>query len=142
MFAVLPERLSIKASGVAVSLLLCACATKPPAFEGNPMPEDQVSAFMQILTQRSDYDAPPKFAHGYAPFFPAQYAKTRHWGYAALEFNIRPDGSTDEIRVVAARAPAFAQEAALAVYQWQFKPARKNGQPVQVRVRLPFTFRI
>ncbi|PYJ48918.1 MAG: hypothetical protein DME85_01340 [Verrucomicrobia bacterium] len=28
-----------------------------------------------------------------------------------------------------------------AVQDWQFTPARKNGQPVVVRMRMPFTFR-
>ncbi|HYY14911.1 MAG TPA: energy transducer TonB [Chthoniobacterales bacterium] len=143
MFAVGWNKLSTKALTAASSLMLCACASREPvAFEGNPMPADQVSTFMQVLTSKSEYDIPPQLAHGYAPRYPPQYAKTRHWGYALLEFNIEPDGSTSGIRMISARALAFAQEAALAVERWQFTPARKNGQPVAVRVRLPFTFRV
>jgi TonB family protein len=111
------------------------------AFEGNPMPENQVTSFMQVITPRSAYDTPPKFLQGYAPFYPNALAGTRIWGYAALDFNIGPDGSTSDIRLIAARGFDFGQEAALAVYKWHFAPARKNGQPVRVRVRLPFTFR-
>ncbi|HET9418691.1 MAG TPA: energy transducer TonB [Chthoniobacterales bacterium] len=142
MIAVSRARLSIKPIGAALSLLLCGCASERLAFEGNPMPADQVRTFMQVLTPRREYDTPPQFVHGYAPRYPVQYARTQHWGYALLEFNIEPDGSTSQIRIVAARALAFGQEAALAVEQWKFTPARKNGQPVGVRVRLPFTFRV
>lgn len=106
------------------------------------MPADQVRTFMQVLTPQSEYDTPPEFVHGYAPFYPPRYLRTRHLGYAVLEFNIAPDGSTSQTRIVAANALAFGQEAALTVAKWQFRPARKNGQPVAVRVRLPFTFRV
>jgi TonB family protein len=141
MLALARNKLSIKAVTAASSLMLCACASEPLAFEGNPMPADQVRTFMQVLTPKSEYDTPPQLEHGYAPRYPPQYLKTRHWGYALLEFNIEPDGSTSRIRMVSARALAFAQEAALAVEKWNFTPARKNGQPIAVRVRLPFTFR-
>jgi len=142
MSAVLRDRLSIKVIGAVISLLLCGCASEPLAFEGNPMPADQVRTFMKVLTLGGDYDTRPELLHGYAPFYPAQYARVRHWGYAVLEFNVEADGSTSHLRIVAARALAFGQEAALAVEKWQFSPARKNGQPVAVRVRLPFTFRV
>jgi TonB family protein len=142
MFAVDRNKLLIKAIGATISLLLCGCQSERLAFEGNPMPVDQVRTFMKVLTPRSGYDTPPELVHGYAPFYPARYARTRHLGYAVLEFNIRPDGSTSETRIVAASALAFGQEAALAVAKWRFTPARKNGQPVGVRVRLPFTFRV
>jgi TonB family protein len=132
----------MKAIGAALSLCLSGCQSEPLAFEGNPMPADQVRAFMQVLTPRSDYDTPPELVRGYAPFYPARYARVRHWGYAVLEFSVEPDGSASRIRIVAARALAFGQEAALAVEKWQFTPARKNGQPVRVHVRLPFTFRV
>jgi TonB family protein len=111
------------------------------AFVGDPMPESQVTTFMQVITPRSAYDAPPKFLHGYAPFFPPRLAGKGYWGYAALDFNIETDGSTSDIRMIAARGYDFAQEAAYAVGKWRFLPAQKNGQPVRVRVQLPFTFR-
>jgi TonB family protein len=142
MRAVARGRLPINVLAAAMSLLLCSCQSEPLAFEGNPMPVAQVSTFMKVLTPRSDYDTPPQFVHGFAPFSPALYSRVRHWGYAVLEFNVETDGSTSHIRIVAARAPAFGQEAARAVEKWQFTPARENGQPVVARVRLPFTFRV
>jgi TonB family protein len=105
------------------------------------MPEKQVATYMTSVTPSSAYDTPPKFLKGYAPFFPAREAKTRHWGYAVVEFSVTADGATSNIRPIAATAYSFAQQAMHAVQNWRFAPARKHGQPVVVRMRLPFTFR-
>jgi len=105
------------------------------------MPEKQVVAYMTSITPSSAYDTAPKFLKGYAPFFPSREAKTRHWGYAVVDFNVTADGTTSDVRPALATAYSFAKEAMIAVQNWQFAPARKHGQPVVVRMRLPFTFR-
>jgi TonB family protein len=122
-------------------LPLCGCSTVNLATEGNLMPEKQVATYMAPISPKSAYDTPPKFVRGYAPFFPASQSKRRDWGYALVEFNVKADGTTSDVRAILATAYPFAEEAALAVQKWQFQPARKNGQPVVVKVRLPFTFR-
>ena len=123
------------------TLLLCDCSSPNLATEGNPMPEKQVVAYMTSITPSSVYDTPPKFLKGYAPFFPSREAKTRHWGYAVVDFNVTADGTTSDVRPALATAYSFAKEAMIAVQNWQFAPARKHGQPVVVRMRIPFTFR-
>jgi len=105
------------------------------------MPEKQVATYITPVTPPSAYDTPPKFLKGYAPFFPATEAKRRHWGYALVEFSVAADGTTSDIRPITATAYSFAEKAMSAVQDWQFTPARKNGQPVVVRMRMPFTFR-
>jgi TonB family protein len=126
---------------VATTLFFCGCASRELATEGNPMPEKQVAAYIQPITSSSSYDTPPRFLRGYAPFFPTQEARTRQWGYAVVEFSVTANGTTSDVRAVLATAYSFAEKAMLAVQNWQFAPARKNGQPVVVRMRLPFTFR-
>jgi len=123
------------------TLLLCDCSSPNLATEGNPMPEKQVVAYMTSITPSSAYDTPPKFLKGYAPFFPSREARTRHWGYAVVDFNVAADGTTSDVRPAVATAYSFAKEAMIAVQNWQFAPARKHGQPVVVRMRIPFTFR-
>ena len=123
------------------TLLLCDCSSPNLATEGNPMPEKQVVAYMTSITPSSVYDTPPKFLKGCAPFFPSREAKTRHWGYAVVDFNVTADGTTSDVRPALATAYSFAKEAMIAVQNWQFAPARKHGQPVVVRMRIPFTFR-
>jgi len=126
---------------VATTLFFCGCASTQLPTEGSPMPEKQVAAYIQPVTASSAYDTPPRFLKGYAPFFPTREAKTRHWGYAVVEFNVTADGTTSDVRAVLATAYSFAEKAMLAVQTWQFAPARKHGQPVVIRMRLPFTFR-
>jgi protein TonB len=121
--------------------LLCGCSSENVAVEGNPMPEQQVTAYITPVTPSSAYDTLPKFSTGYVPFFPEREAKTRHWGYAVVEFNVTTDGTTSDVRPVVATAYSFARAATVAVQKWRFAPARKNGQPVVVRMRQPFTFR-
>jgi TonB family protein len=106
------------------------------------MPQNQVAKFMKVVTPASEYDTPPRFLRGFAPFFPQGAARENIWGFAELDFIVRPDGSTSNVRLIKATAYDFAREAAVAVQQWKFTPAMKNGRPVPVRVRLPFTFRV
>jgi TonB family protein len=124
-------------------LFLCSCASVSShvAFEGNPMPATQVASYLEVLTPSAAYDTPPKFSDGYAPFYPENEAKKNRLGYALLEFNVLTDGTTRDIRGIRATSYAFVNEAISAVREWRFEPARKNGNPVAVRVRLPFSFR-
>jgi TonB family protein len=122
-------------------LLLCDCSSPNLAIEGNEMPEKQVATYITSVTPSRAYDTPPKFLKGYAPFFPATEAKRRHWGYALVEFSVTTDGTTTDIRPITATAYSFAEKAMKAVQNWRFAPARKNGQPVVIRMRMPFTFR-
>ena len=132
---------SFAALSLVTTLLLCDCSSPNLAIEGNPMPEKEVATYITPVTPPSAYDTPPKFLKGYAPFFPATEAKRRHWGYALVEFSVAADGTTSDIRPITATAYSFAEKAMSAVQDWQFTPARKNGQPVVVRMRMPFTFR-
>jgi TonB family protein len=127
---------------LAIGAIVCGCTPLHMAFEGNPMPEEQVATFLKIVSPKSAYDTPPKFKRGYAPFFPVNEARKRQWGYAMAEFTVTPEGETDNIRIIAATAVSFAQEAGITLQDWRFIPAQKNGRPVAVTVRLPFTFRL
>jgi TonB family protein len=134
------DRWWIKRIALVIGLVFWGCTTQLP-FEGEPMPPAQVAAFMKVVTPASEYDTPPKFVRGFAPFFPEQLAGKGHWGYAELDFDIQTDGSTNDIRLVEATAYDFGRAAARAMQKWKFSPAVKNGRPVRVHARLPFTFR-
>lgn len=105
------------------------------------MPEAQVSRFLVVMSPKSAYDVPPKFVKGFAPDFPEVETYRRQWGYANMEFTITREGKADDMEIAAATAMSFAQEAYYALSNWRFIPAQKNGSPVPVRARMPFTFR-
>jgi protein TonB len=112
------------------------------ALEGNPMPPNQVSRFLVIISPNSAYDVPPQFVKGFAPDFPEKEAYQREWGYANIEFTIKSDGKPDDFKIAAATAMSFAEEAYIALQNWRFQPAQKNGHAVSVKARMPFTFRL
>jgi TonB family protein len=131
----------LRPGSLLTAAILFSCANPKMAFEGNPMPEEQVARFLQIVSPKSAYDTPPKFKRGYSPFFPDAESMKRQWGYAMTEFTITPNGQVDDIKIIAATALSFAQEAFSALQDWRFTPAQKNGAAVPVRARIPFTFR-
>src|SRR5260370_8173288 len=114
-------------------LLLCDCSSPNLAIESNPMPEKQVATYMTSVTPSSAYDTPPKFLKGYAPFFPATESKTRHWGYAVVEFSVTADGATSDIRPITATPYSFTEEAIYAVQNCRFPPPRQPHHPLFIR---------
>jgi TonB family protein len=131
----------LKIVSLLIMPMLAGCAASRLAFEGNPMPQEQVASFLQVVSPRSAYDTPPKFVKGYAPFFPEAEGRKRQIGYALAEFTITAKGTANNIRILKATTPNFAEEAGYTVRDWHFAPAKKNGEAVAVRARLPFTFR-
>ena len=105
------------------------------------MPKEQVMSFLKVVSPQGSYDTPPVFVRGYAPYFPEAEAKTGHLGYALAEFTVTTEGSVRHIRIIKASNENFGEEAGYTVRDWRFSPAKKNGQAVPVRARLPFTFR-
>jgi TonB family protein len=61
-------------------------------------------------------------------------------GHADIEFVIDREGRARLPRIVSATADEFGWSAATAVAQWVFKAPRRGGQPVDVKVRIPFEF--
>lgn len=57
-----------------------------------------------------------------------------------LVVSLDSNGSVVKTEVVQADKEQFAAPAQKAVMQWQFSPARRNGQPVPAKIRVPVTF--
>lgn len=61
-------------------------------------------------------------------------------GRAEVEFVIDREGRARLPRVVSATHEPFGWAAATAVSQWVFRSPRRSGEPVDVKVRIPFDF--
>ena len=83
----------------------------------------------------------PKLIRGTAPIYPISQLQQHKSGGAVISFTIDEQGKTRGFRVISTNYPYFASHAILAVQRWQFEPARKNGHPVAVRLRVPFNYR-
>ena len=78
---------------------------------------------------------------------PANYTSeaTRHRidGVVLLEVTVAADGSVRNPRVLQALGYGLDEQAVKSVLQWRYKPARRNGQPIdsEVTVSIGFTYR-
>jgi TonB family protein len=89
----------------------------------------------------SQYDVPPKFISGPAPTYPPSRLRQRESGYADIVFTVDESGHTRDFRVVKTSYLYFANHAILAMQDWRFQPATKNGHPVPCPLHVPFTYR-
>lgn len=68
--------------------------------------------------------------------------RERIQGSVTLEVVVLKDGTVGEVVVTRSLDQTYGldEQAVSAARQWQFKPGKKDGQPVPVRVELEFTF--
>ena len=74
------------------------------------------------------------------PQYTSDAMRAKVQGVVTLECVVRLDGAIGEARVTKSLNPDLDQEAIKAVKQWRFKPGRKDGKPVPVRITLEVTF--
>jgi TonB family protein len=86
------------------------------------------------------YDTPPKLVSGSAPVYPMSQWRSGKSGFANVILTIGRDGRTYDISVEQASYAYFGSHTIIAVKDWKFEPARNNGQPVPLKVRLLVRF--
>src|SRR5439155_478046 len=57
-----------------------------------------------------------------------------------LLVTVAADGTVRDVGVAQSAGPALDAAAIAAVVRWKFKPALRDGQPFEARVRIPFRF--
>lgn len=77
-----------------------------------------------------------------APVHPPGLQKKMRNGSAVIECLITDTGAVQDVKVASASEPEFGQAAEAAIRQWEFRPGEKAGQPVAVRLQIPFDFRL
>lgn len=75
-----------------------------------------------------------------APVHPLELARKMISGRAVIECIVTDTGVAREVKVLSASHPGFGEAAQDAVSQWEFRPGEKAGQPVAVRLQIPFEF--
>jgi TonB family protein len=58
-----------------------------------------------------------------------------------IDFVIDRDGRARLPQIISATSEEFGWAAATAVAQWVFRPPLRGGQPVDIKVRIPFSFK-
>jgi TonB family protein len=90
----------------------------------------------------SKYDKPPKLAHSVRPEYPMSQRRAGFKGEVVVQFVVEKSGQVRNPYVVRSTNPAFDQPAIKAILQWRFKPAEKDGRPVECRMQLPIIFQL
>lgn len=85
-------------------------------------------------------DTPPKPATTVNPGYPADLTDTGIGGTAVILVVVKADGTVGDATVQSTDHPAFGLAALGAIKSWTFEPARRDGQPIERRVSIPFEF--
>ncbi len=83
-------------------------------------------------------DPEPKPLERTAPAYPEKHLGKP--GKAEIEIIIDREGNAQLPRIVSSSAPEFGWAAATAISSWRFEPPRRDGKPVDARVRVPMDF--
>lgn len=90
-----------------------------------------------------EIDTPPRPVVQAPPLYPMSARQDGLEGEVALEFVVGVDGTVSDVRVTESRpGTVFVSAARSAVEGWRFEPAKRGGDPVPVRVRVPLTFEL
>ncbi len=76
------------------------------------------------------------------PVYPENLAKLQRQGNVLLAGRITVQGRVSDLHLVAASDKDFVQPAAEAVQAWEFRPAMRDGKPVQVFLNVAVRFRM
>jgi len=73
--------------------------------------------------------------------YPASAIRDRMEGTVLVQLTIPPDGIPKDVKVVRGLRADFDESAIAAVNKWKFRPAMKDGNPIQVTVTLQVEFK-
>lgn len=130
--------MKLACAAICLALAAPALAQRPKVYSyaDRPLSPGQ----MQVSAPGGKLDSPPRFLRGDSPKYPITQAWKQKGGVAVIAFKIDESGRTRDLRVVKADYPAFGAHAVLAIKHWQFEPAKRNGKPVVVDVRMAINF--
>jgi protein TonB len=85
---------------------------------------------------------PPVPVRTVAPKFPDDMKRAGTSGLVTVSCLIDEKGNVTEPKVVKTSNDAFSEPAIEALSKWKFKPAKKDGAVVAIRVNIPVQFNI
>ena len=85
---------------------------------------------------------PPVPVRTVPPKFPEEMRRSGSAGLVTVNCLIDEKGNVTETKVVKASNDAFAEPALEALKKWKFKPAKKEGAAIAIRVNIPVQFTV
>jgi protein TonB len=85
---------------------------------------------------------PPVPVRTVAPKFPEEMRRNGSAGLVTVSCLIDEKGNVTEPKVLKSSNDAFSEPALEALKKWKFKPAKKDGAAVAIRVNIPVQFTV
>jgi protein TonB len=111
--------------------------------QGGNSKEPQVSFSSDKRSPGGSPLAVPRYGQNREPYYPAA-AREQGWqGTALLKVLVMKNGSVGTLEILRSSGYSILDRSALkAVKEWKFVPAQKDGQPIEIGVEIPVTFRL
>lgn len=126
-------------SRILIVTLVAACGGTR---EDSQRSDRAMAAGSLVAPPSEQWDTPASLLSGKTPAYPISLFVTGKTGYAEVVFTVAQDGSTRDIKVIEADQPAFGDHLAIAVRNWRFEPARKDGQAIASTLNYGLCFEI
>lgn len=95
------------------------------------------SAVSRAVDEKSE---PPVPVRTVAPEIPQNFARAGGSGLVTVSFLVDEKGQVQDAAVEKSSNPELNEPAVKAIRKWRFKPARKDGAAVAMRVSIPIKF--
>jgi TonB family protein len=120
-------------SGARIGVVLAALALLIPlsAFQNRP-----------IYHAGEDGITLPSVTHKVDPSYTEEAKEAKIQGTVGLSLVVNSEGRADDVKVTQSLETGLDLNAVAAVSQWLFKPGTKDGQPVDVAVKIEVNFRL
>jgi TonB family protein len=123
-------------TAVILAAVCCVRAQDQPA----PIPQDSASP-VPVYKIGSGV-TPPRVIQQADPEFSEQARKKNFQGTCVLSLVVSEDGMPRNIRITEPLGMGLDEKAVEAVRSWKFDPARKDGKPVAVEIRVEVDFHL
>ncbi len=118
---------------------LVGCQSTDPLQAVNPVSNE--AHFTGAYFTPEQVDQAPVVTEQSPPDYPSAMRRAGLDGKVLVTLIVSAAGRPEQVQLVEATHPLFAEAAVAAVWHWRFKPALKNGLPVPSQFTLPIEFR-
>ncbi|WP_175414804.1 energy transducer TonB [Nibricoccus aquaticus] len=112
-------------------LFTAACQTPPPAV---------VALAPSEIFELSEVTKVPLTITQSPPHYPEELRRESKFEECVLRFVVNTEGRAVNITVVKSTYKAFSDAAVRSVSSWRYKPAQKDGRPVNCVLEIPIIF--
>lgn len=95
---------------------------------------------MNAVFSMDQLDQRPRVIYQPSPRYPPQLQRRGIEGRVYIVFVVDGRGRVTNAKIQQSSHKAFEKPALQAVRKWKFEPGKRNGEPVQFRMRVPITF--